>query len=82
MLKWGRDFGYELWLGYKGDVYRDVSVLEAFVAYLYLFESDRLYEVLELCGMIFCGKFLNGFVGIVDVMFEMMDVLNFDVEVV
>jgi len=52
------------------------------VAYLYLFESDRLHEVLELCGMTFCGKPLNGLVGIADATLETMDALNFDVEAV
>jgi len=63
-------------------VHRDASALEALVAYLYLFESDRLNEVLELCGMTFCGKPLNGLVGIADATLETMDALNFDVEAV
>ncbi len=82
VLKWGRDFGHESRSGHKGDVHRDARALEALVAYLYLFESDRLHEVLELCGMTFCGKPLNGLVGIADATLETMDALNFDVEAV
>lgn len=75
VLKWGRDFGHESRPGHKGEEHRDASALEALVAYLYLFDSERLHEVLSECGMTFCSKPLNGLGGIETAVMEAMDSL-------
>lgn len=78
VLKWGRDFGHESRAGHKGDVHRDASALEALVAYLYLFDNERLHQVLAACGMTICGKPLSGLTGVDDAVVEAMDALNVD----
>jgi len=76
ILKWGRDFGHESRAGHKGDEQRDASALEALVAYLYLFDAERLHEVLTACGMTICGKPLSGVSGVADAVVEAMDSLR------
>ena len=76
VLKWGRDFGHESRSGHKGDIHRDASALEALVAYLYLFDNNRLHELLEATGMTFCGKPLSGLMGVQDTVLEAMDLLR------
>ena len=76
VLKWGRDFGHESRPGHKGDVHRDASALEALVAWLYLFDIDRLHQVLDACGMTICGQPLQGLVGVSDAVLEAMEPLK------
>jgi len=75
VLKWGRDFGHESRPGHRGEEHKDASALEALVAYLYLFDSERLHEVLGECGMTFCSKPLSGLAGIEAAVMEAMDSL-------
>jgi len=53
ILKWGADYGHESRARHSGLEHRDASALEALVAYLYLFDGERLMEVLEALGMTF-----------------------------
>ena len=51
ILKWGADYGHESRARHSGVEHRDASALEALVAYLYLFDGERLMEVLGALGM-------------------------------
>ena len=53
ILKWGADYGHESRARHSGVEHRDASALEALVAYLYLFDGERLMEVLGALGMTF-----------------------------
>ena len=53
ILKWGADYGHESRARHSGLEHRDASALEALVAYLYLFDGERLMEVLGAVGMTF-----------------------------
>lgn len=56
VLRWGRDFGHENRSGHGSEAHREASALEALVAYWYLFDVDRLHDVLGVLGMTMCGR--------------------------
>ena len=56
ILKWGADYGHESRMRHSGVEHRDASALEALVAYLFIFDSERLLVLLDAIGMTFMGK--------------------------
>ena len=51
ILKWGRDFGHETRSRHNCEHHREASALETLVAYLYLFDQQRLHFVMSQLGM-------------------------------
>ena len=51
ILKWGRDFGHETRSRHNCHHHREASALETLVAYLYLFNPERLNSLISKLGM-------------------------------